>query len=1253
VFELTPNGKQDTNGHGCCGSHNHDHGGAGSCCSTAPAPEPELLQLGLPKAGKAIAGHVPCRGLRFLPTEQYPLGLMVGLDVGSTTVKAVVVNPATDEILWKDYQRHDTRQPEKCLEFLERIEAAFPGVEPNTFRMFSTGSGGGNVGRHVCAKFVQEVNAVALAVEKLYPDVQSVVELGGQDAKIIVFKADEETGKKKKLPSMNDKCAGGTGAVIDKISAKLKIPAAELCRMGYQGLKLHPVAGKCGVFAETDVNGLQKQGVPADELMASLFESIIQQNLSVLTRGNTLRPQVLLLGGPNTYIQGMVECWRHNIPLVWKERKVELPPGKRPEDLIVVPDNAQYFAALGAIEFAKAEVQDDPQLGVYQGKEQLRWYIEVGRTQDKQAKGSAGLWKDEPELEAFKQRFRKKPWHPKRFAPGTVVRAFAGIDGGSTSTKGVLVDLDRNVIASAYQLSKGNPIEDTMEIFAQLERGIRAQGCTLEILGVGTTGYAKDILKDVLGADVALVETVAHTQAGLHFYPDTDVIVDVGGQDIKLIILKHGQVKDFKLNTQCSAGNGYFLQSTAAGFGYKVEDYADVAFSARGMPEFGYGCAVFMQSDIVDFQRQGWAPNEIMAGLAAVLPKNIWLYVSQIPNLAKLGRRFVLQGGTQHNLAAVKAQVDFIESRFVGSGARPEVVVHQFCGEAGAIGCAVEAHRLYAEQGLRTTFLGLDKVQQIQYRTTRNEDTRCYFCKNKCLRTFIDVKTTPDAGVAGAEALRSPGSQPGASQTQPRPPERKLKSRVPLAVNEQRLIIATCEKGTVEDVNDMRQIKKGLDDVKAANPNLVEMAAHDVFKTPAVADVADPPPRLTFWNRPRHAALRKRLERMQGRGKVRIGLVRALNMYSVGPFFTGYFQSLGVDPQNLVWSDYTSEQLYKEGAKRGAIDPCFPSKVGIPHIHNLMYRKHTPEKPLDYIFFPMVDALPTFLTGVLDSRACPTVTATPEASKAAFIKESDVFREHGVVYKNTLVKLTDVSATARTMLEDWGEELGLSEQENYRAVREGLKALADYNDRLRRRSREVLDMLAREGRVGVVLLARPYHNDPGLNHEITEELQKLGYPILTQDHLPLDADMLEQLFGEEVARGDFKGPLSIEDAWKNSYSENTNRKVWAAKYTARHPNLVALELSSFKCGMDAPIYTVVEEVVENSGTPYFCFKDIDENKPAGSIKIRIETISYFLKRYQERMAERRRTYAEIEGKLAELERRLRGGAREEVGGVCS
>jgi predicted nucleotide-binding protein (sugar kinase/HSP70/actin superfamily) len=367
---------------------------------------------------------------------------------------------------------------------------------------------------------------------------------------------------------------------------------------------------------------------------------------------------------------------------------------------------------------------------------------------------------------------------------------------------------------------------------------------------------------------------------------------------------------------------------------------------------------------------------------------------------------------------------------------------------------------------------------------------------------------------------------------------------------------------------------------------------------------------------------------------------RVLNMYVYAPFFNAYFESLGVTGKNLVYSDHTSGELYREGAGRGAIDPCFPAKIGIAHVHNLLAAKHA-KKPLDHIFFPMVDVLHTPLTHLQGSNACPTVTVTPETVKAAFTKEGDVFAEHGVTYLNPMVNFSDRKLLARQLLDAWERPLGLSEEENARAVAAGFDALESYEQDVRRRAREVLDQIERENRIGIVLLARPYHHDPGLNHEILDEFTKLGYPVFSQSTLPMDADLLERLFGDEVRAGTIRDPLEIQDVWKNSYSGSTNQKVWAAKFTARHPNLVALEFSSFKCGHDAPIYTVIESIIEQSGTPYFSFKDVDENKPTGSIRIRVETIHYFLKRYVEDMARRRSAGADIEQQMAALERELR------------
>jgi len=1098
---------------------------------------------------------------------KYPKGITIGLDVGSTTVKAVVMDPRDDSILWSEYRRHETRQPEKTHEFLKEITAAFP-LPNEKIRIFITGSGGNSLAPLFNAKFVQEVNAVSLAVEKLYPEAGSVIELGGQDAKIIIWK--EDKGGKRKIPSMNDKCAGGTGAVIDKINAKLKIPGDVLKTLGYHGVKLHPVAGKCGVFAETDINGLQKQGVPGQELMASLFEAIVQQNLSVLTRGNTLRPTVLLLGGPNTFIPAMQDAWKHNIAKLWEERKYPLPEGKKGEELVIVPQNAQYFAAIGAVLYGKSE---EDEIARFTGIEALTEYISGGRDGMRAASGGPPLSKSEQDLQEFKEKYTIARHEFPEFGPGELVEGWIGIDGGSTSTKAVLLNAKGELIGAYYQLSKGNPLQDTKEVMGGLRDSIQKNGATLKVMGVGTTGYAKDILKDTIGADVALVETVAHTQAALHFYDNVDVIVDVGGQDIKVIMLKNGRVADFKLNTQCSAGNGYFLQSTAGKFGHPVEKFADIAFGADSLPIFSYGCAVFMESDIVNFQQLGWEPQQIMAGLAHVLPKNIWLYVVQEPNLAKLGRRFVLQGGTQRNLAAVKSQVDFIKSKVPDA----DVIVHKFCGESGAIGCGIEAIRVTQRHG-HTHFIGFDSLLGLNYSSKRDESTRCYFCKNKCLRTFIDTQTPSG--------------------------------------DNRRFIIATCEKGTVEDVNEMRKIKGKLDDMKKANPNYVDVAAKkafDSYKAPSVLQEFKPGllGKLGFSGVKDQLARRTRLK------DFKIGLPKALNMYSTGPFWTAYLESVGLDPKNLIWSDYTNETMYKEGSRRGSIDQCFPAKVSLAHVHNLLYRKQ-----VNAIFFPIPNTLNTDLTHMLNSCSCPTVTATPEVVKAAFTKESDLFTEKGSEYWDPVVDLYNPGLTERQLYTFFHEKFGITKEENAAAVKAAFAALETYkNDFLRKPARETLEKLKREGKIGVVLLARPYHNDPGMNHEIVEELQKLGYPIFSLDSLPIDKDILEEVFGEDIRNKRIPDAMTILDVWKNAYSTNSAQKLWGAKYVARHPNLVALDLSSFKCGHDAPIYSAVEETVSVSGTPYFTFHDIDENKPTGAIKIRTETIDYFLKRYIEDMTD--------------------------------
>jgi activator of 2-hydroxyglutaryl-CoA dehydratase/predicted nucleotide-binding protein (sugar kinase/HSP70/actin superfamily) len=1141
-------------------------------------------------------------------------GLLLGIDVGSTTVKVVAADAAAGAVVWRDYERHESRPDEKLLDMLGRAERG-AGVQPGRARAVVTGSAGATLAEAIGARYVQEVAALALAVEERNACARTAIELGGQDAKIVIFEPGEG-GRTRKIVSMNDKCAGGTGVVIDKIAAKLELGSGALRSLSTHGLRLYPVAGKCGVFAETDINGLQKKGVPPADLLASLLDAIVVQDLSVLSRGRTLRPTVLLLGGPHAFIPALRETWLARLPPVWEERGVTLPPGTGAGEAIVVPEDAEFYPALGAIAFGRRHLDG----GAYLGAARLAAVLDRGRgfavRKGAPAVAAAGM-----PLAEFRSRFERPSWTPPPLDAGCTVRGYVGLDAGSTSTKAALLDESGTVLAKAYQLSRGNPIEDAVAMFRALRAQLEARGAQADVAGVVTTGYAKDILKETFSADAALVETVAHAQSALHFYRDPHVIVDVGGQDIKIIVLRDGRVKDFRLNTQCSAGNGYFLQAIARSFGYAVEDFAEAAFMAREMPVFGQGCVLFLQTEIADVLRRGWRPPEILAGLAAVLPRNVFLYVAKAPNLARFGTRFVLQGGTQRNLAAVKAQVDFIRDSFRGQATAPEIILHDHCGEAGAIGAALEAIRL-CRAGRETTFVGLDAAEHVTFSTRSDETTRCRFCTNECARTFVDVAVGASAcppGVAGPDASRA--------------------ARPSHPVPDRRFIVAGCEKGAAEDVDRMRAIKAAVDLVRAGTPNLVAFAAREAWKPPRVPLAADPLPSRA-WS----PAARGRRALMERRDRLRVGIPRVFNMYAYAPLFAGYLGSLGVRPPHIVYSDVTSTEMFRTGAGRGSIDPCFPSKVALAHVHNLLFAKHQ-RQPLHCIFFPMLDVLPSRVTGVVASNACPTVMLTPQTVRAAFTRDSDLFADAGVAYLLPLLNLDDRRLLRRQMFETWDPLLGLSWEENERALDAGFAALAAFEAAVGREARRALDGLERDQRLGIVLLGRPYHHDPGLNHGIPDELQKLGYPVFSQSTLPADPDLLARLFGDDVRAGAIGDPMDISDVWKVSVAASSNLKLWAAKFAARHPNLVAVELSNFKCGHDAPIYSTVEEIIEASGTPYFGFKDIDENRPEGAIRLRLETIDYSLKRLRETLLARRRRAERIERWLKDYERKL----REELG----
>ncbi|MCC6157838.1 MAG: CoA activase [Deltaproteobacteria bacterium] len=1117
--------------------------------------------------------------------------LALGVDVGSTTVKMTVVDPSTMEILWSRYERHETRQPEKTLEMLEAILAAYP--DTHQYQLFLTGSGSGPLCVPLGGRFVQEVNAVTLAVETMHPNVGSVIELGGQDAKIIIFR-ETEAGKQA-VTSMNDKCASGTGATIDKCMLKVGMPADDLRALRFDRARLHHVAAKCGVFAETDIVNLVKSSIPSGEIMNSLADAIVHQNLAVLTRGNTLRHEVLLLGGPNAYLPFLVECWRMRIPETWNERGYAWPKDRPIEELIYVPDNAQYYAAYGAVCYGLAEPDSAVE---FHGLDGLREYIKTGRSARLAQYAGPGLATEPVELERFRDDYKVPDFNCASLTPGETVRAVVGLDGGSTSTKAVLMDERGVILQKSYRISKGNPIQDTKEILREFRDWTAAAGATLDVIGFGATGYAADVLEESVHADVNVVETIAHKISALTVMPDADVICDIGGQDIKVLFLRDGDIRNFKLSNQCSAGNGMLLQAMAEQFGVRMTDYAETAFGADLAPKFSYGCAVFLDSDRVNFQKEGFNASEMLAGLAQVLPKNVWQYVVQVPRLAEFGTRYLLQGGTQRNLAAVKAQVDYIRARVPNA----EVFVHPHCGEAGAIGAAMETLRVVKRNG-GSRFIGLDAAIHLIYTTKNDESTRCNFCENNCSRTFIDT-ATPD----GRTSRYISGF--------------------------------SCEKGTVEDLDALRSLNKERGDLKKRYPNLVHYEADLAFRhfydpTPmpeAGAPIDDVQVSRGLFFRVKRKDVKRAFERSseadrEARKAVKIGMPRVLNMYSTGPFWRTYFETLGIPIKNVVWSSETTEELFTEGGKYGSVDPCYPSKVVQAHVHELLFHKHTEPKtgPLNYIWFPCLTHVPNFVTGTMDNASCPIVAGTPNVIKAAFTKEVDFFARAGIEYLDRAITFEEPNLMKDVLHGVWGPRLRVTQDESDFAVDQAFEAMSAFDRMVQDKGRQILEEVEREDRVAVLMIGRPYHSDPGLHHGIPDELQILGYPILSIRGIPKDPIWLSRFFepGED--------PLSINDVWPENYSANSVQKVWATRFAARHPNVVLLDLSSFKCGHDAPTYGIIDSIVSTSKTPYAALHDVDANKPSGTIKIRTKTYGYTLKRYEEKLADWRRFRRESGG----------------------
>ena len=617
--------------------------------------------------------------------------LHVGLDVGSTTVKIVVMNDKL-ETIYNDYQRHFSDTKNTVCNVLESLCSMYP---ESTFTIALTGSGAMSAAKFLDLPFIQEVVSCKRAVEKYIPQTDVVIELGGEDAKIIYFDKSIEQ-------RMNGTCAGGTGAFIDQMASLLHTDPTGLNELAKNHQMIYPIASRCGVFAKTDIQPLLNEGAAKEDIAASIFQAVVNQTISGLACGRPIRGKVAFLGGPLNYLPELRNRFIETLHLEG--------------DSIIIPEEAHLLVAKGA---ALDSLEAHP-ITV----EKLKSKIEVLRvSHDDTSNPLAPLFSIDADYQEFKERHAKDTVE-KADLKTYEGDAFVGIDAGSTTTKLVLIDNEGRLLYSLYGSNEGNPLQSVIKMLKQLYSEL-PKAVTLRFSGV--TGYGEKLIQTALNVDLNEIETIAHYTAAKKFMPNVTSIVDIGGQDMKYIKMKNGAIDNIMLNEACSSGCGSFIETFAKSLNLSIEEFVQAAIESRRPVDLGSRCTVFMNSKIKQAQKEGYSVGDISAGLSYSVIKNAIQKVMKIRDMKKLGAHIVVQGGTFYNDAVLRA-FELIVGRNV---VRPDIA-----GLMGAYGVALLAKEQYEAN------LDMEYVSTI----TKNEDldklkidishVRCNGCENHCLLTI-------------------------------------------------------------------------------------------------------------------------------------------------------------------------------------------------------------------------------------------------------------------------------------------------------------------------------------------------------------------------------------------------------------------------------------------------------------------------------------------------------------------------------------
>ena len=608
----------------------------------------------------------------------------VGIDIGSTTVKLVLLNEKK-ELVFGRYMRHGARTQEALATLLREAKTE---VGNCLLLPRITGSGSINLGMALGIPFVQEVVAVASALQFVAPQTDVAIELGGEDAKIIYFKGGLEE-------RMNGVCAGGTGAFIDQMAALLQTDASGLNAEAANYKEIYPIAARCGVFAKTDIQPLINEGATRADLAASIFQAVVQQTISGLACGKPIRGCVAFLGGPLHFLPELKKAFIRTLKLT--------------SENIVDPENAHLFAAMGGA----LEADDSLSIPLSDLLEKLERGVEMAF----ELKRLDPLFSDQTDYDSFRAR-HDKAVVAKADLSTYSGDCFLGIDAGSTTTKLALIGSQGQLLFSFYANNQGNPIKTAMTAMAELGKTLPASA---RIVRSCSTGYGERLLKSAFCLDEGEVETVAHTAAAAFFDPQVDCVLDIGGQDMKCIKLKNGVVENVLLNEACSSGCGSFIENFANSLGFTAKDFAKEALFAPNPVDLGTRCTVFMNSNVKQAQKEGATVPDISAGLAYSVIKNALFKVIKLADSSDLGRHVVVQGGTFYNQAVLRAFERIADV---------EATCPDISGIMGAFGAALLARQRY--QGQPTTMLSLEEIRNLTYTTTA---TRCGGCANNCMLT--------------------------------------------------------------------------------------------------------------------------------------------------------------------------------------------------------------------------------------------------------------------------------------------------------------------------------------------------------------------------------------------------------------------------------------------------------------------------------------------------------------------------------------